>query len=130
MTFSIQNRLEILRGNKILVPGCEPTSAFTSPTLAENRDCKVTVVDLADALAAIPDATIVQWSNPRTRFFVLPSGPPPSPDNCAECKVQPDWYQLLRDIGEEMSLEDGQLKPFDNSVGKICEAFPLKGIFS
>ncbi len=131
MAFTIRNRLEILRGNKILVPGCEPTSAFTSPTLAENRECTVTVVDLADAIAAIPDATIISWRNPLTRFFVLPSGPPPSPDDCTkDCKRQSDWYQILRDIGEVVSVDNalGQ-KPFSDSVGKICEAFPMKGIF-
>jgi len=130
MSIKIQNRLEILRGNKILVPGCEPTSAFSSPTLAENRDCKVTVVDLADAIAAIPDATIISWRNPMTRFFVLPSGPPPSPDDCSNCQYRPDWYQILRDIGEESTIDaDGNMAPFDSTVGKICEAFPLKGIF-
>lgn len=131
MAFEIQNKLEILRGNKILVPGCEPTSAFTSPTLAENRDCKASVVDLADALAAIPDAKVVFWRNPRTRFFVLPSGPPPSPDDCsADCKRQPDYYQILRDIGEEIDVDNVfNKKQFTDSVGKICEAFPLKGIF-
>jgi hypothetical protein len=90
----------------------------------------VTVVDLADALAAIPDATVISWRNPRTRFFVLPSGPPPSPDNCKDCKVQPDYYQILRDIGEQVSVENAlDKKPFSDSVGKICDAFPMKGIF-
>lgn len=123
----IKNRLEILRGNKILVPGCEPTSAFTSPTLAENRECKMTVVDLADALAAIPEATIVSWGNPRTRFFVLPDGPPPAMGDC-DCK-QTDWYQILRDIGEEIEAEtDNRIcgQPYFSS-GQICEAFDLKG---
>ena len=69
MAIKIQNRLEILRGNKIIVPGCEPTSAFTSPTLAENRECTASVVDLADAITAIPNATIVSFRNPRTRFL-------------------------------------------------------------
>lgn len=128
----IQNKLEILRGNKILVPGCEPTSAFTSPTLAENRDCKATVVDLADAVAAIPDATIETWGNPRTRFFVLPSGPPPSPQRCTDCNVQPDYYAILRDIGSSVEVDNianSKCPPNSTSVGQICEAFPFKGVF-
>jgi hypothetical protein len=129
----IQNKLEILRGNKILVPGCEPTSAFTSPTLAENRDCKASVVDLADAIKAIPDATIEMWGNPRTRFFVLPSGPAPSPQKCTNCSVQPDYYQLLRDIGEPTEVDNVISKkcPADTptSVGQICSAFSFKGVF-
>jgi hypothetical protein len=111
-----------------LVPGCEPTSAFTSPTLAENRECKASVVDLKDALEAIPDATIEMWRNPRTRFFVLPDGPPPAMGDC-DCK-QTDWYQILRDIGEEVDVPvTGQCNQWPKSVGEICEAFPLKGIF-
>ncbi len=128
MSIKIQNRLEILRGNKILVPGCEPTSAFTSPTLAENRECTAAVVDLTDAIAAIPNATIVSFRNPRTRFFVLPDGPAPTPGNCTDCKVQTDWYQILRGIGEEIDVPTTSTK-FSSSVGKICEAFPLNGIF-
>lgn len=129
MAFEIRNKLEILRGNKILVPGCEPTSAFTSPTLAENRECKSTVVDLKDALEAIPDATIETWSNPRTRFFVLPKGPPPSPDDCGNCVPQVDYYQLLRDIGEEIDVPNALCNQWPKSVGEICDAFPLNGIF-
>lgn len=132
MAITIRNRLEVLRGNKILVPGCEPTSAFSSSTLAENRDCKVTVVDLADALEAIPGSTVIFWRNPRTRFFVLPSGPPPTPDDCRDdCVRQPDFYQLLRDIGEEVDAPTDSGKRFSTSVGQICEAFTMniKGIF-
>ena len=127
----IQNKLEVLNGNKILVPGCEPTSAFTSPTLAENRDCKASVVDLQDALNAIPNATIIYMSNPRKKFLVLPEGPAPGPSNCTDCKYVEDYYQLLRDIGTEIEVDtlssDRCEKPL--SIGQICEAFPLKGIF-
>lgn len=130
MAIQIQNRLEIFKGNKLLVPGCEPTSAFTSPTLAENRECAASVVDLTDALAAIPGATVVAWSNPRTRFFVLPSGPPPSPDNCKSCIPQPDYYQILRDIGQPVDVPSVFDKNrYPKSVGEICSAFPLKGVF-
>ena len=131
MSVKVQNRLEILRGGKIIVPGCEPTSAFTSTTLAENRNCTASVVDLKDALEAIPEATIVSWRNPRTRFFVLPDGPPPSPDRCTECDVQTDWYQILRDIGEPIAVDNVFNQSGKNiiSVGQICEGFPLKGVF-
>lgn len=135
MAINIQNKLEVLAGNKILVPGCEPTSAFTSTTLAENRDCKASVIDLADALEAVPGSTVIYMSNPRRKFFVLPNGPPPSPDCCrpnpCSC-VGEDWYQKLRDVGEEISvdnLSDCRKLNKPLSVGEICNAFPLKGIF-
>lgn len=130
--FEIRNKIEVLPGNKVLVPGCEPTSAFTSPTLAENRDCKASVVDLADALEAVPGSTVIYMSNPRKKFFVLPSGPPPSPETCSgRCDVE-DWYQLLRDIGDSINVENPLCSGINNkprSVSEICSAFPLKGIF-
>lgn len=129
--FEIRNKIAVLPNNKILVPGCEPTSAFTSTTLAENRDCKAAVVDLADALDAVPGSTVIYMSNPRRKFFVLPNGPPPSPEKCSgRCDIE-DWYQKLRDIGSPIDVSDGLCsdKGKPASVSKICSAFPLKGIF-
>lgn len=132
MTISIKNKLEVLAGNKILVPGCEPVSAFTSNSLAENRECSATVVDLADALEAIAGSTVIYMSNPRRKFFVLPDGPPPSPDSCGASCLREDWYQKLRDIGGEIAVDNlGCDTKYGRprSVGEICSAFPLKGIF-
>lgn len=134
MAIRIANKIEVIRGNKILVPGCEPTSAFSSPTLAENRECKAAVVDLADALAAVPGSTVIYMRNPRKKYFVLPNGPAEDPSVCNDpCrKSVQDWYQLLRDIGDEVEvprLQTGRCGDRPLSVGEICEAFPLKGIF-
>jgi len=128
MAINIANKLEVLLGNKIVVPGCEPTSAFTSPTLAENRECAVTVVDLADALEAVSGSSVVYMRNPRRKFFVLPNGPAPSPDNCTSCRYVEDWYAKLRAIGQDAQVDS---IPSDRplSIGEICEAFPLRGIF-
>jgi hypothetical protein len=95
--FTIQNKLEVLFGDILLLPGCEPTSAFTSPTLDMNRECPSTFIRLETALKAIPAATIVRLSNfgaGSKKFFVLPSGPPPQVGDC--CNDQPDWYEVLR----------------------------------
>lgn len=127
---TIQNKIEVISGNKIMVPGCEPTSAFTSPTLAENRVCLASVVSLADALAAIPGSTVIYTSNPRRKWFVLPSGPPPTPQKCAgQCRVE-DWYQVLRSLGQTTQV-DTTLRTGNPplSVGQICSAFPLRGVF-
>lgn len=118
---TIQNKLEVMNGNKIMVPGCEPTSAFTSPTLAENRACSVTVVDLADALAAIPGSTVIYWSNPRKKFFVLPSGPALDPSACSTCVYIEDWYAKLREIGSITNAVPPQ-RPF--SIDDFCDIFP------
>jgi len=130
MAIRIRNKLEVLNGNKILVPGCEPTSAFTSPTLAENRDCKASVVDLKDALEAIPGATVIYLRNPRKKFFVLPDGPAPDPSKCTDCNFIEDHYQKLRDIGVEIDVSALSVTPEKPlTIGEICTAFPLKGVF-
>lgn len=111
----------VLRGNKIMVPGCEPISVVTSPTLAANMRCNASVVDLAAALAAIPGSTIEATVNPRQVFFVLPSGPPEDPGLCDNCigKVQ-DWYQILRDIA-------GQ-EPAEEEAPNECSNIHLEGL--
>lgn len=147
MAIIIQNKLEVLLGNKVLVPGCEPITAFTSPTLAANIECNGSVVDLADALEALPGSTIEEQKNPRRLFFVLPSGPPPA-FGCTNnsCGAQPDWYQILRSISEDIPAELKTIKEIEGVVPgrprvrnfpdkpltmmQICESFPLKGIFA
>ncbi len=147
MGITIQNKLEVLAGNKVLVPGCEPITAFTSPTLAANIECNASVVDLADALVALPGSTLESQRNPRRLYFVLPSGPPQT-FGCtnASCASQPDWYQILRDISEEIPPELKNIKEIEGTVpgrprlrnfpdkpltmSQICESFPLKGIFA
>lgn len=127
MGLTIKNKLRILRGNKLVIPGCEAISAFTSPTLAANWPCKASVVDLADALAAIPGSTIEAMSNPRELYFVLPSGPPPD-SACSSCTSNvEDWYQILRDIATEYpAMEEVQST---QSLENLCRNLPLKGIF-
>ena len=94
---AIANKLEVLLGNVIMVPGCEPVSDFTSTTLAANMQCKTSVIKVADALCKIPGSTLEFQTNPRRLFFVLPSGPPRIP-GCNDCDSQPDYYAMLRDI--------------------------------
>lgn len=140
---SIANKLEVQAGNVILVPGCEPTSSFTSTTLDANRNCKTSVITVGDALEAIPGATLEFLQNPRKLFFVLPSGPPVTP-GCNGCASLDDYYQLLRDVGAPACLpktiteininqkDDGKCppNPLENcpSVDQLCRSFPFKGI--
>jgi len=132
--FTIKNRLRVLRGNKIIVPGCEPISAFTSTTLAANWTCKASVVDLDAALEAIPGSTIIEFKNTggygREIYFVLPSGPPQTPNMCDDpCTgTVEDWYQVLRDIADE-EYEEQQQSESETSLEDLCQSFPLKGIF-
>lgn len=103
---SVKNKLEILPGNVLRVPGCEPVTSFTSLALAANVDCNASIITLEDAVNAIIDASgihplIVKVLNPSGvpgtgKFLELPSGPPPDGSDCPHgCGT--DWYQILKD---------------------------------
>ena len=113
-------QLEVRPGNKILVPGCEPTSAMTSRTLGaflqKTGRCKNALVPLATALAAIPGSYVKMASNfnrgnQRQRWYVLPSVVPQCP-----CITNGDWYEVLRSLAVD---EAPMTEEFDkcNTVG-------------
>ena len=116
----IANRLEVLLGNVIIVPGCEPTSAISSPTLAVNSNCRASTIPLATALEAIPGSTIEIRYNPMRWFFVLPAGPPTQP-GCNTCVSTADYYQMLRDAAPPVPPQE------DTYVAGQCDPFPLGG---
>lgn len=99
---TVKNKIQVLRGNKIILPGCEPISAFTSPTLAANWDCPCSAISLDVALEVVPGSYLEWMNNPKTLYFVLPDGPPPSPEGCDTPCVRSvsDWYQVLRDAAD------------------------------
>lgn len=132
MAINIQNALEVLPGNIIRVPGCEPTSAFTSPTLAANQDCNASTISLAAALEAIPDAKVIKWPMSGgayvKRFFVLPEGPPSragckDPSDVPACRV--DYYQILRDNADGLAV-DNTSSSSTMTVDQVCELFSLR----
>ena len=126
----IANMLEILNGNIIMVPGCEPSSGFTSPTLAANMTCKAPAINLETALEVIPGAEIVRFSTGR-KFLVLPNGPPPSKSRCdrladgnGKVECTPDWYQILKDNADAGVKESTE----ETTPADVCAAFTLKDL--
>jgi hypothetical protein len=108
ITISLQ--LEVIANNKILVPGCEPTSALSSTTLSSylaDAGCGNALVDLNDALEAIPGSWVKLGSNfcrggYRQKWFVLP----PTDTDCP-CDQYTDWYRILRELAnEELPVEE------------------------
>jgi hypothetical protein len=97
--FNISNKLEVLPGNVIMLPGCEPTSSMTVPVMDINMFCPKTFIRLVTALRVIPEAQVVIMPNTgdtlTRKYFVLPSGPPPQVGSC--CFGGPDWYKILRE---------------------------------
>jgi hypothetical protein len=117
-TINIANKLEVMSGNLISIPGCEPVTGFTATSLAVNMDCNASTITLRDALMAIPDATLEAFSNPRKLFFVLPAGPPTRP-GCNICMSIDDFYQLLRDAAPSKPPTTAAAKPGE------CDTFPI-----
>lgn len=135
MVIPIKNKLEILPGNVLRVPGCEPVSSFTSLALAANVECNSSIITLEDAVNAIIDTTgieprIVKVLSPAGipgtgKFLELPSGPPPDGFRCPP-GPRIDWYQILRDNAQPIDtfVGEGDDVPaecisFDNFTGCI-----------
>jgi hypothetical protein len=120
-TIEIKNKLEILPGDVIRIPGCEPVTSFTSLALAVNVDCNASIISLQDAIEAIrevagEDPCIVRVHQPAGvpgtgKYLELPSGPPPDPS--CPCKRPEDWYRILKDAAQPIdfdAINDDQLE--------------------
>jgi len=137
---TIEFKLDVIGKDVIIAPGCEPTSALTSATLARWNECGGARVDLAEALEAIPGSYIRYQINNgesngvRKRWFVLPPYCPLCEEGCVSI---PDYYQMLRDLAqledEEESefveceiLDQGFCKPPSRQEPVIRRADPYK----
>lgn len=114
---TIANKLTVMDGNVISVPGCEPLSELSSLSLAANINCNASVITLAAALEAIPGSTVEIQYNPKKFLFVLPEGPP-SKHGCVSCTGIDDWYQILRDSATP-------IQPQEPDVPGPCDPFSI-----
>lgn len=94
--------LNVLPGGKIIVPGCEPTSALSSVTLSRAMDCGKAIVDVLDALEAIPGSSLRFTNNfsggqVRQLLFVLP----PIDLGCP-CATYDDFYLILKQLAKKV----------------------------
>lgn len=120
----IRNKLEIMPGNVIRVPGCEPTSSLTSTGLLNNIDCEASIIPLEDALALIPGSRVIRTmvpagQNGTGRFFELPDGPPPDGNDCG---CPEDWYKILKE-NARVRDPDEEETPSDD----VCSGFDFSG---
>jgi hypothetical protein len=109
-THNIAWQLEVMPGNKILVPGYEPTSGLSSKTLGAylaREGVSTPLVDLQTALAAIPGSFVKFGFNFnrggfRQKWFVLPPLSPSCP-----CNKYPDYYKILKSLATaELPVEE------------------------
>jgi len=120
-THTIALQLEIMPGNKILVPGCEPTSSISSRVLSSymaRNGCGSALVDVEVALAAIPGSFIKFGANfnrggYRQKWFVLPPLKPECPQG-----THPDYFKMLKELAStELPVEESYDKCHTNSMG-------------
>lgn len=110
---TISHQLEILANGKVVVPGCEPTSAVSSTALSSylaESGCGNALVDLTDALDAIPGSFVKLGSNfnrgnMRQKWLVLP----PVDTDCP-CAKYDDFYEILRGLA---NVEEPEEENFD-----------------
>lgn len=102
-------QLEVLAGQRIIVPGCEPTSYVSSKTLSyafkNQLKCGTGYVPLKKALSSIQGSFVkygVDWNrgNTRTMFFVFPAV-----IHTCDCNINVDWYAVLRSLATEDTTE-------------------------
>lgn len=112
MYSTIELKLEI-KGGRIIVPGCEPSSSITSVVLyrelvASGR-CNNASLPLNAVLEAIPDARIEIGYNfggdKPSKWLVLP----PFEQSCP-CSDYTDWYSFLAAI----EVEEDEVSNFDS----------------
>lgn len=118
---NIALRLEIKANNKIVIPGCEPSSAISSPTLAAGLNCPNPLVDLDAALKAIPGSWVEYGLNSGMgrcmKWYVLPSR-----DATCPCSPSTDYYQILRDLAvEDETVEEVTCDMLDIGFCKISD---------
>ena len=115
--------LNVIRGDRVLVPGCEPTSTLTSTRMmSEMREqglCTCAIVDLADILEAIPGSYTKYIPNSghmgSRKLLVLP----PFGQVCpCGATYSTDYYEVIRSLCREATEEEVQ-----ELLG--CDAFSI-----
>ena len=121
---SFANKLQILPSNKVLVPGCEPTSTVTSTQMAvEMREadvCNGALADLDAVLEAIPDAKVILLENfggPTHKLLQLPDIHLTCP-----CTSYEDYYAIIREVAGDVT-EDDLDDIIDASCGVLSQGF-------
>ena len=113
---NISLKLRIIPGDKIIVPGCEPSTYSSSTSLARNMNCGRSLVDVKDALEAIPGSVVevAHYDLINTKYFVLPA----TEVGCS-CAPVVDYYDILRTIAKEPPSVDNS----DNGCNVIDQGY-------
>lgn len=129
MPTTIRNKLRIMEGNIILVPGAEPISTVTSvgnfvynpygQDIVHNFHelYPASYISLKKAMEVIPGHDVIWSSDYSYRFFVLPDGPPP-PDICP-CYRVGNWYDVMRINADVGNINNNE----ETNINELCSGF-------
>lgn len=130
----IQLQLEILSNNKVVIPGCEPTSALTSKTLLayQSQGCTNPLVDVAKILEAIPGSYVKYGDNfsrqgTVQRWLVLPA----RSENCP-CGENVDYYNIIKSLAgpdEENICDDDSCSVVYRDFESKCVEEPNRDMY-
>ena len=119
---TIEIKLYVYPGNRIIVPGTESNSQTTTSVLyQELKKVGITmpsIVTVEQVLEAIPGSKLVIIDNfgQNARFIVLP----PAEVNCPNsCPI--DYYKILIDLAKEATPEE------ISEMGIVCASFQNYG---
>lgn len=109
---SIANKLEVIPGGVIQVPGCEPVSSLTGTALLRDMHCNASIIPVSDVLRLIPGSKLVWVMRPSgttsTGWFVqLPEGPPTQGNDCPGHCIA-DYYAILKANARVLSQEESE----------------------
>lgn len=121
LDITLNLQLEILPNNKVLVPGCEPTSALTSNKLsawlAQFGCDEGALVNVQDVIEAIPGSFIKYGANfnrgnRRQSWLVFP----PIDLDCP-CRSYADFYAILKSLPKSDVKDDSLADCANNDMG-------------
>lgn len=103
MDIQINYQLEVMPGDILYLPGCEPTSAVTSKTLNAMiaQACPKSTVQLEDALKAIPGSYVKIGTNYNRRGVMQKWLVLPPKDASCPCPTNVDYFAILKSISSD-----------------------------
>jgi len=119
---TISFQLQILPDHTIIIPGCEPTSALSSATLAYSmalNGCEHPKVPVNLILEKIPGSYIKYGWDFNLGYNQTWLVFPPYQTGCP-CPFKPDWYDMLRCIAKDIPQPEEPKRECDINEREFC----------
>ena len=119
---TISFQLQVLPDNSIIIPGCEPTSALSSATLAYSlalNGCEHPKVPVSLILEKIPGTYLKYGWDFNLGYNQTWLVFPPYFTGCP-CPDRPDWYDMLRCIAKDIPAPAEPDRSCDVNEREFC----------